>query len=162
MAQAWIGLSFKHTCILLLPGPSALFLEQGQKIHQVPEELLGLKIQYQYTCHLDTIQLCLSKQVISKWPDYLLSWLFPLQGLQTSSIKLHSYHMVDVQLICSCAPSAGKAVATCTRGTSHGTWTISYPEELPIWGKHRVLSFPSKPQIPFTYKSFSQHQEPTC
>ena len=165
MAQAWIGLSwlFKHTCILLLPGPSALFLKQGQKIHRVPKELLGLKTQYQYACDLGTIQLCLSKEVISRWPDYLLSRLFPLQGFRLHPlINLHSYHTVDFQLICSCAPPARRAVATCTRGTSYGTWTILYPKQLLIWGKYHVLSFPSKPQIPFTYKSFSQHQELTC
>lgn len=114
MAQAWIGLSwlFKHTCILLLPGPSALFLKKGQKTHRVPKELLGLKTQYQYTCHLDTIQLCLSKQVISRWPDYLLYQLFPLQGLQTSSFNQttqlsHSRLSADLLMCSVCQKGSG-------------------------------------------------------
>lgn len=52
MAQAWRGLSwfFKYTYILLLPGPPALSLKQGQKTQQVPKELLGL----------DTVSTCMS------------------------------------------------------------------------------------------------------
>lgn len=38
-----LKLVVQTTCIVLSPGPSALFLKQGQEMHRVAKELLGLK-----------------------------------------------------------------------------------------------------------------------